>query len=308
MGTGCKRRSWAVVAAAALSVGLATIALAEEEAPKAPEGHPASAAAGESAAAQVLDGGEYGVPAKGSLVAGFGPLRLVVGEMVPAPSSLEADEAVRYRLRRSIERLGRQAEEPLTWDDGMERASFHLDRHRADPKLASGAVYALESDLLVEAGHATALAVRLAPPAGAGDIAYAVRADIGGVRFLEQEGTLQAGGKPVELPLSFSVRRLCDLPVTVSVATGPLDPANLALAEQVEMVLLDTGPGHDAAAVTSSRAVSAADNIVRPVYVPVVVPHAEAAEGEKGAAEEGGDKKGKKDKKDKKDKKEKKEE
>jgi len=261
-----------------------------------------------TAAVTTLDGAEYAVPAKGDLVTGFGPLRLVVGAMVPAPSTVQAEEAVRYRLRRSIERFGRRAEEPLTWDDGMAQATFRLDRHRSDPKLATGAVYAIDSDLLVDAGQVVSLALRLNPPSGSGEIAYAVRADIGGLRFLEQEGTLQGGGKPVELPISFIVRGLCDLPVTISVAAGGLDANSGAVAEQVELVLLDTSPGHDPAPVTSSRATSAADSIVRPVLTPTVVPGAEPAAGEGGEGKDKKDKKEKGEKKDKEKKKEKKEE
>jgi len=169
-----------------------------------------------------------------------GTVKGILAQKPLALSYGEAEEAVRYRLRRSIDRFGRRAEEPVTWDDGMPQAAFRFDRHRSDPHLASGAVYAIDSDLLVDGGQTVSLALRLSPPPGSGDIAYAVRADIGGLRFLEQEGTLQAGGKPVELPMSFAVRGLCDLPVTISVATAGLDPANAALAEQVELVLLDT--------------------------------------------------------------------
>jgi len=269
------------------------------------DAHAADAHGAGGGASVVLDGGEYAVPNKRGLSTGFGPLRLSLGPLIPAPSAYQGEEALRYRVRRSVERLGRQGEEPLTWNDGLSKAAFHLDQHHAEPKLVAGAAYAIESDLLMDAGQAMVLTVRLSPPTGSGDIAYAVRADIGGRPLLVNEGTLHAGGKPVDLPLSFSVGKSCDLPVSVSVAAVGIDPESGSLADGVELTLLDGGSGHEPAAVTSSRAVSAADNIVRPPYAPVIA-HGAAAEGHDAAAAEGGhgggEKKEKKDKKKDKDK------
>jgi hypothetical protein len=237
---------------------------------------------------------EFSLPSQLKVRAGFGPLRLLMAPLIPAPQAVEAESRLRYSLHRSVDRVAKQALLPDTWEP-LDKGEFRLDRHLGQPEMAAGAVYAVDGDVVVEPKDPVFLTLRIKPPADAGEIPYAAAVAVADTVILDAEGTAPASGKPVDIPFAFEGHGLADLPMIAAVAVG--GPSS------VEVQILDAKPGRDLAPLVPARTTSAADQIVRPV-MPGAHGGAAAEGGGEGGGHGGGDKK--KDKKEKKEKKEKK--